>query len=301
MATGAYDANGIWQYGEDDNIALFSDLLNLGQESTSDAFTDDRARIAFLEQSVEQASTFVASSAAARNSYWGIPANATEQLALQNKGARTVRTDLGYTEQYYAAFNVSTNPGGRDVAGWYRDGRTTGMMPMRPSSATFVTGTGTVNDLGVVTYTGCSYIKLNNVFTSEFENYKVIISRHAGNTTGNVHYRMSTAGTEMTANYYYQALDATNTGISGYRTLNAAQGLLGYQHNGQAFNTEVMVHQPFVNAETWTRSQPVMSDGYIWMSTVNCRIATGNSYDGFSLFASGGTFSGRLQIFGITD
>lgn len=49
MATGAYDANGIWQYGEDDNIALFSDLLNLATESTSDAFTDDRARLATLE------------------------------------------------------------------------------------------------------------------------------------------------------------------------------------------------------------------------------------------------------------
>lgn len=50
MATGSYDANGIWQYGEDDNIALFSDLLNLATESTSDAFTDDRARLATLEE-----------------------------------------------------------------------------------------------------------------------------------------------------------------------------------------------------------------------------------------------------------
>lgn len=49
MATGAYDANGIWQYGEGDNIALFSDLLKLGTESTSAAFTADRARLATLE------------------------------------------------------------------------------------------------------------------------------------------------------------------------------------------------------------------------------------------------------------
>jgi len=49
MATGAYDANGIWQYGEDDNIALFSDLLKLGTASTSAAFTADRARLATLE------------------------------------------------------------------------------------------------------------------------------------------------------------------------------------------------------------------------------------------------------------
>jgi hypothetical protein len=49
MATGAYDANGIWNYGEDDNIALFSDTLNMLAESTSDAFTDDRARLSTLE------------------------------------------------------------------------------------------------------------------------------------------------------------------------------------------------------------------------------------------------------------
>jgi hypothetical protein len=55
MATGAYDANGIWQYGEDDDIALFSDLLNLGQESTSDAFTDDRARITLIEDTLDEA------------------------------------------------------------------------------------------------------------------------------------------------------------------------------------------------------------------------------------------------------
>ena len=55
MATGAYDANGIWQYGEDDDIALFSDLLNLGQESVSDAFTDDRSRITYIEETLDEA------------------------------------------------------------------------------------------------------------------------------------------------------------------------------------------------------------------------------------------------------
>jgi hypothetical protein len=49
MATGSYDANGIWNYGEDDNIALFSDTLNMLAESTSDAFTDDRNRLSTLE------------------------------------------------------------------------------------------------------------------------------------------------------------------------------------------------------------------------------------------------------------
>lgn len=49
MATGFFDSNGIWNYGEDDNIALFSDTLNKLADSTSDAFTADRARISTLE------------------------------------------------------------------------------------------------------------------------------------------------------------------------------------------------------------------------------------------------------------
>jgi hypothetical protein len=36
MATGALDANGIWQYGEDDSEPTFSGLLNKLGESTSD-------------------------------------------------------------------------------------------------------------------------------------------------------------------------------------------------------------------------------------------------------------------------
>lgn len=49
MATGFYDSNGIWNYGEDDNIALFSDTLNKLADSTSDAFTSDRSRLSTLE------------------------------------------------------------------------------------------------------------------------------------------------------------------------------------------------------------------------------------------------------------
>ncbi|WP_053205837.1 hypothetical protein [Jiangella muralis] len=49
MATGAYDSNGIWIFGEDDPAAPFSDLLNLGMESVSDEIANDRTRLDGLE------------------------------------------------------------------------------------------------------------------------------------------------------------------------------------------------------------------------------------------------------------
>lgn len=69
---------------------------------------------------VQSAAIMVAPTQAARDSYWGIPANTSEQLALQNRGATTLRTDLGITERYFAAA-----PPLRPVAGWYRAGAPT--------------------------------------------------------------------------------------------------------------------------------------------------------------------------------
>lgn len=49
MATGALDANGVWQYGPDDPRVPFDDTLNLGQESVSTAIGSLKSRAAALE------------------------------------------------------------------------------------------------------------------------------------------------------------------------------------------------------------------------------------------------------------
>lgn len=51
MPTGAgsYDENGVWQYGEDDLVAAFSDFLNVGQESVSAALAAVGGRLRTLE------------------------------------------------------------------------------------------------------------------------------------------------------------------------------------------------------------------------------------------------------------
>lgn len=48
--SGYYDAEGVWTYGENDSIALFSDTLNRATQSISVQFTLDRNRIGTLEQ-----------------------------------------------------------------------------------------------------------------------------------------------------------------------------------------------------------------------------------------------------------
>jgi hypothetical protein len=96
MATGAgyYDAEGVWIYGENDHIALFSDLLNLGENSVSDQFTLDRSRITAVEASLGV--RYAAASSTARDAHFGVPANDTQRLALQNSGAECGATPAGW-------------------------------------------------------------------------------------------------------------------------------------------------------------------------------------------------------------
>jgi hypothetical protein len=62
MAAGAgfYDANGVWQYGETDAIALFSDTLNKGMDSVSDAIGADRTRLTTAENDITQIDSQIA-------------------------------------------------------------------------------------------------------------------------------------------------------------------------------------------------------------------------------------------------
>lgn len=107
MAT--YDGNNIRRYQSTDLIAPGGkpeDIFNNLASDISNAITNLLA------------ANFVAGSSTARDSYWGVPTNSTTQRALQDRGAHTVRTDLGWTERYFATWNGSTNPGGAAVAGW---------------------------------------------------------------------------------------------------------------------------------------------------------------------------------------
>jgi hypothetical protein len=94
-------------------------LNNLGPELGDMGASIEAALQAASIPPVTNPQIVAAGSAAARDAYWGVPATEAARLALQNKGAQTVRTDKGWTEQYLATYDASANPQGATTAGWY--------------------------------------------------------------------------------------------------------------------------------------------------------------------------------------
>lgn len=231
MATGSYDANGIWNYGEDDNIALFSDLLNLGTESTSAAFTDDRARIATLEA-----------------------------------------------------------------------GSLSGLVPISPSLVTFVTGTGATNEIGTITATGCTSIKIR-AFTGTYANYKIVINGTKGATAGALFCRVSASGTSSSTGYsggWSGFLTGTTTAAAATDT--ALLPLITAQIN-EAIAVDMNVYQPAVAATTRFTGVSLGTNATVFVSAIiGGRHSIATAYDEIELsMSAGGTFTGQINVYGFND
>lgn len=231
MATGFYDANGIWNYGEDDNIALFSDTLNKLADSTSDAFTSDRSRISTLEA-----------------------------------------------------------------------GSLSGLIPIKPTSVTFVTGSGAVNDLGVVSFTGCTSLNIDGVFNSLYKNYRFILNVTASSVSNSwVNIRGRASGTELTGTVWYYSTYrwAIGSVSTTWSRANASEdyllviGASGGNSSGDIYspNEALRTYITATSQSTYDAEHSVHGSTYSDLQ----------QWTGIRLFPSGGNFTGTIQIFGYND
>lgn len=223
------------------------------------------------------------------------------------QGLQVWRDDLGAVETYYGLYNASTNPGGRDTAGWYVDDRQTGLIPMKPSSVVIASGSGSVNDIGTVTFSGATAISLNNVFTSAYRNYKIVVNTPIVSTAGNLAIRLRNGGTDNTTNNYYQywlinrvtgATQTNSGGPNNYQSLypytNVTNGLFNY--SGDIFAPNVSTVVTTINGVAMgsdsTSTANVLS-GIMFNAT--------GSFDGITLLTTAGTVGGTVTVYGYND
>lgn len=222
------------------------------------------------------------------------------------QGNTVFRNDIGSLETYYGLYNISTNPGGRDSAGWYTNSRQDGLVPIRPTLATFITGTGSVNSLGVINFSGCTGVNLDNVFTSNYKNYAVLFTQTSSSAGQSIGYRLRLAGADATTAAYVRAgwrvsADATSTSFSNagtnvgyiYEASNAASDY---------YSAVTDIFEPAIARRTKFMTKAGGLAGTNFAQTDSSTIHTvTTAYDGLTILCSAGTFSGTLQIFGYND
>ena len=238
-----------------------------------------------------------------------VVANANERDAKfmsPSQGLQVWRDDLGAVQTYYGAFNSSTNPGGRDSAGWYVTERSSALVPIKATLATVTSGTGSVSSTGTLNFAGASSIILDGVFSSQFKKYRIIFDCENSTNTG-MYMLYRTSGVSNTSgNYWRNYVLSAPSYFQGGAYGTAA----GYQSidTADVANTHWMtmdVHNPFSSADytkaTYNVGAMITSSGAMRAASWTTMFASAVSFDGFIIAASSGTMAGKITVYGYLD
>jgi len=156
------------------------------------------------------------------------------------------------------------------------------------------------------TFSGVSAVNVNNVFTSDFINYRVTWLVDASSTSQNVAFRLRASGTDSSASYYMSGVAGQlGAAATDYftRSNNATSATVALTfQNGQRY-MDLTLYGPQLARATFFSGQYVDSNSFQTYSLGGGHnVAT--AYDGFSLLAGAGspaTIGGEYWVYGLRE
>jgi hypothetical protein len=180
-----------------------------------------------------------------------------------------------------------------------------GLVPIVPTSVAVGSGTGSASATGQVTFALASSVSLNGVFSSTYQNYMIVMNIGARSTTNYIRLRWRVGGVDnTTADYDYQYLRAITTTISANESLNQTAADYITSSTNETTTSVGTFSNVFQNtAEAYFQNQSNVGvpngPGYLEMLCGGINAST--SFDGVTFFATAGTFSGLIMIYGMAN
>jgi hypothetical protein len=188
----------------------------------------------------------------------------------------------------------------RQTADW---GSRAGLAKIVPSSVAVGSGTGSASALGTVTFTGASSVSLNSVFSSAYENYRILINITTATAATDLQMQLLASGTPLAANYnsgyWYKQLGA-GAFLSSYQSA-LSTWLIGGVANSSTTGDIVIIElsNPFASKYKSYFANATRHDDYVW--SVGGKNNTITSYDGLRILVGSGALSGTVSVYGYTQ
>ena len=154
------------------------------------------------------------------------------------------------------------------------------------------------------TFSASAAVNVNDVFSSTYTNYKILLRLSAASTTTNVFFRLRVAGADSTAGNYYYAANYFNS--AGTNTPVNAGGVTQWNlfqtATTAASHIDISICAPFATNKTSasgttsaTNATQVFGGG--WMGLFDLT----TSFTGFSIIGESGNLTGTIQVFGVNQ
>lgn len=182
-----------------------------------------------------------------------------------------------------------------------------GLVPIVPPTINIVSGTGSINSAGKVSFSNATSVELLNVFSSAYDTYRIIFQGTRGGAISieYLHMRVgSYSGVFTSANYAggFNGIESGYTATMNITNASAGTFALGSIANaGQYFSGEALLANPYLADRTHIVSQMLgfqqgNAQGYNYSAGYQ---SDATSFPSIGLFSSGSKpITGTIQVFG---
>jgi hypothetical protein len=146
------------------------------------------------------------------------------------------------------------------------------------------------------TFTTTTSIIIDNVFTSVYDNYQIIINATAAAVPTETNLNLRGAGTNITTNYFDQFIQGATTNITAQQTSTTAVKIGRLDTTGGMVN--LYLGSPALAQRTYGLSNSMDSSATIRQHGILNTNAI--SYDGFRI-TFGGNTTGQIRVYGIRN
>ena len=174
-------------------------------------------------------------------------------------------------------------------------------------SGATLTGAG-LDFLAAQSFTSVGSISFNNCFSSTYTNYRIIVAITGVNYDGNIYLRGRSSGTDFTSAAHYTQLIGSNENSGAVYLVQKGTSLIPINtsdggSNGSYYSSSIDIFGPVVaNPTTLTITSLGITTASLYAGyTGGAAIASGNSFDGFTIGADGpggSLISGNVRVYG---
>jgi hypothetical protein len=158
-----------------------------------------------------------------------------------------------------------------------------------------------LNFIRKTNFSAVSSVSLNDIFSADYENYRVIMTTPSSSTNNQLKLRLRVAGADnSTSNYKYGGYDVGSFGGEGARFIGSTTDdffYAGFSNTSYGSSFEALVSSPFASKATKITSAgaghrtSVLGGGFQGTT----------SFTGLTLIANTGNITGSIWVYGLKD
>jgi len=193
---------------------------------------------------------------------------------------------------------------GQDIDTAFVDfkGGTTGQVLKKSSATDLDVEWGTASSgltlINTTSFTGVASQSFNNVFTSTYTNYKVLINVTSATGQVELTFRYRVSGTDASGgNYYSQLLTANGSAVTAERVSDATSGTMS-QITNVPNGIVAYFFEPAVAVRSMMSSQTANEVDNIRFRSLGVMHSLSTAYDGFTLLCAQ-NITGTVSIYGM--